>query len=415
MVPIYVRLYSGRKVDLLCKADILVRPDTWSNKLQQARRVAERDDNMKYQSGDNLMAGRQKFIQQISALRKTIENELSNARQADLTNEWLRMAIDKHWNPDKYQVSLFSYIESFNKGADKRMNIKTGRPVSYKVQREYEVTFDYLKKYSAHIKQKIDFKDIDLKFYEGFTQFLQEQKLASNTVGRKIQTLKTFLNSAKEAGLNDYEGYRSKKFVTITELADTIYLTEAELTKIYEVDLAGKPGLDRVRDLFLVGCWTGCRFSDIAQIIPENISEGRIHLRQYKTGTKVVIPLHPVVTAILNKYGGILPEAISNQKFNDALKDIAKMAKLTEIAHKVITKGGVKVSTALQKWQRVTSHSARRSFATNLFKTGFPSRSIMEITGHKTEEAFLKYIKCSSEEHADLLQTHWGNRYLKAV
>jgi len=228
------------------------------------------------------------------------------------------------------------------------------------MRREYEVSFRYLRAFAEKEGRIIDFKDIDLKFYEGFTKYLQDQKLAVNTIGKKIQTLKIFLNSAKEEGLNNYDSFKSKKFVAITEDSDNIYLNEDELKKIYETDFSNRPGLDRVRDLFLVGCWTGCRFSDLSLIKPESIQEGMIHLKQHKTGTKVVIPLHPVVSEILNKYEGRLPEPISNQKFNLALKDIAKVSGIKDIAHISITKGGVKRSTAYQKHEssrsRTTPH-----------------------------------------------------------
>ena len=412
LVPIYVRLKSGRKIDITVKADILTKPDNWSNETQQAR---QRADTFHHKAGNTDETGRKAFNDKIAGLRTAIEEELIQVHQADITSNWLKTVIDKHWFPEKYRIDLFSYIESFVKGAEIRPNSKTGRPVSYKMRREYGVTFGYLKKYSEKIGKPIDFKDIDLKFYEGFTQYLQDLKLAVNTIGKKIQTLKIFLNSARDEGLNNYEGFKSKKFVALTEEADTIYLNEAELTKLYKKDLSDRQSLERVRDIFLVGCWTGCRFSDISQITPENISDGFIHIKQYKTGTKVIIPLHPVVTAILNKYEGTLPQAISNQKFNMALKEIAELAGISESTHKAITKGGVKRSIAYKKFELVTTHTARRSFATNLYKSGLPTLSIMAITGHKTEEAFLKYIKVTPDEHAKKLQDHWNKRYLKVV
>jgi integrase len=428
LVPIYVRLKSGRKIDIVCKADILVKPDNWSNETQQARQRAE---VFKYKSGESTSekTGRQKFNDKITELRKAIESELMLVHQSDLSPEWLKTVIDKQWNPDKYRVTLFSFIESFIKNSETRPNPKTGRPVSYKMRREYEVSFGYLKQFAEKNKRTIDFKDIDLKFYDEFTQFLQgsssnphakdenerAKKLAVNTIGKKIQTLKIFLNAAKDENKNRFEAYKSSKFKALTEEAETIYLTESELTKLYEHDLSDNSSFDRVRDLFLVGCWTGCRFSDISQITPENISEGFINLKQYKTGKKVIIPLHPIVTSILNKYGGTLPEVISNQNFNDYLKDIARLSGIDEATHKAITKGGIKVSTAYKKWELVTTHTARRSFATNLYKSGFPTLSIMAITGHTTEKAFLKYIKVTPDEHAKKLQLHWNNRHLKVV
>jgi integrase len=433
LVPIYVRLKSGRKIDLCCKADILIKPDNWSNETQKAN---QRADVFKFLAGESKdeQKGRQKFNDKITVLRSYLESELIQAHQEDLTSEWLKAVIDKHWHPDKYKTTLFSFIQSFIDKSETKPNPKTGRPVSYKMRREYEVTFKYLKDYAAEKKIVIDFKDIDLSFYDGFVQYLQNvppdkkavskeanpdqkegKKLAVNTIGKKIQTLKIFLNAAKEEGKNTYEAYRSKKFVATTEESETIYLNEAELTKIYEHDFSKDPVNEEIRDLFLIGAWTGCRFSDIEQITPESISEGLIHLQQHKTGKKVLIPLHPVVTAILNKYKGKLPEVTTNQQFNRALKDIARDAGIKEMTHKAITKGGVKVSTAYKKHELVTTHTARRSFATNLYKSGFPSISIMAITGHVTEKSFLKYIKVTPDEHAKKLQLHWDNRHLKVV
>jgi integrase len=414
LTPIYVRLKSGRKIDFTCKADIWIKPDNWSNETQQAK---QRADLFRFKSGEseNEKTGRQKFNDKIAALRLALESDLTEAHQADITSEWLKTSIDKHWNPDKYKTTLYNFIGSFIEKAKTKPNQKTGRPVCYRMQREYEVTFKYVKDYATSKGTIIDFKDITIEFYDDFIKYLQDEKLAVNTIGKKIQTLKTFLNAAKDENKNIYDVYKSKKFKKLSEEAETISLDETELQKIYDQDFSNNPSLDRVRDLFLVGCWTGCRFSDISQITPENISGGFIRIKQLKTGNKVVIPLHPVVTAIINKYGGRLPETISNQKFNEYLKDIAETAKIIEITHKAITKGGVKVSTAYKKHELVTTHTARRSFATNLYKSDFPTLSIMAITGHKTEEAFLKYIKVTPDEHAKKLQVHWNKKHLKVV
>jgi hypothetical protein len=441
LVPIYIRLKHGRKIDIVCKSDIYIKPENWSNETQQAR---QRADIFKFKTGKSESSGRKKFNDRIDKLRSFIETNLEGVNQSDLISklnnkdpenrkvrnkalqEWLKVLIDKYWHPEKYEENLFTYIQNFIDNSDQRKNIKTGRPVCYKMQREYEVTFDYLKKYAEKIGKKIDFKDINMDFYNGFTQYLQDEelnedgtikkkKLSVNTIGKKIQTLKIFLNSAKENSKNNFDLYKSKNFATISEVAETIYLNEDELTKIYNKDFSKNPGMDRVRDLFLIGCWTGCRFSDIEQITPDSISGGFIHIKQYKTGTKVIIPLYPVVTAILNKYNGKLPKAISNQKFNETLKDIARLSEINERTHKAITRGGINVSKVYEKWQLCSTHTARRSFSTNLYLQDFPSLSIMAITGHKTEKAFLKYIKVTPDEHARKLQDHWNKRHLKVV
>jgi integrase len=131
-----------------------------------------------------------------------------------------------------------------------------------------------------------------------------------------------------------------------------------------------------------------------------------ITIRQQKTDNPVQIPIHPVFREIWERYGG-LPLVISNQKFNDHIKDVCKAARINETVLKSITKGGKRITTSYKKWQLVSSHTARRSFATNLYRQGFPSIGIMSITGHKTETAFLKYIKVGKEEHAEMLMKHW--------
>jgi len=126
-----------------------------------------------------------------------------------------------------------------------------------------------------------------------------------------------------------------------------------------------------------------------------------------KTGGKVWIPLHPMVEYIINKYDGLLPDVPSNQKFNDYIKEVGELTEINEPFKKSITKGGVKQTTVYKKWELVSTHTARRSFATNAYNVGVPSLTIMAITGHKTETSFLKYIKVTPKEHALKLKDFW--------
>ena len=162
--------------------------------------------------------------------------------------------------------------------------------------------------------------------------------------------------------------------------------------------------MDKVRDLFIIGCNTGLRFSDYTTIQPDDIQGDRLRIVTQKTNAKVIIPLMPDAKAILQKYNFQLPKAISNQKFNENLKKIAEEAGLKENVITHITKGGVNESKKQFKYELCTSHVARRSFATNYYKMGVDTLQIMAITGHKTEKDFLKYIKVTGEEKADLFE-----------
>ena len=333
-----------------------------------------------------------------------------------ITKEVLRERIDLHLNPPPApeppaKANLFSFIDSFIENAPQRVNIETGKPVNARTIQKYKTTVRVLREFAKRYKRPVDFDTMDLDFYGDFTAWLTKGRknnpLSVNAVGKYVQTLKVFLNEATAKGINTKLDFKSSRFKVLKEDADSIYLTEPELRRLFNLDLTGKPRLERVRDLFLVGCYTGLRFSDFTNIRPEYVQDGLIRMEQFKTQGKVVIPCHPVVTALLDKYGGQLPPSISNQKSNDYLKEICKLAELTTHEGKAMTKGGIRVVRSLEKWQMVSTHTARRSFATNMYLMGVPSITIMRITGHKTEKAFMRYIKLDEEQHAKIIALHW--------
>ncbi|GEO09488.1 site-specific integrase [Segetibacter aerophilus] len=299
-----------------------------------------------------------------------------------------------------------------------RLQPKSGKPYSKNTVKAYTTTFNTLTSFAATYKPIIDFKNINLDFYANFTRYLtKDLKFTSNTIGKHIKIIKVVMNDATERGVNTNMQFRSRKFSVTSENTDALYLNEKEVREIENLDLSKNKRLDNVRDLFLVGCYTGLRYSDFSILKPEQIQDGFIETTQIKTGDPVVIPIHPTVEKILAKYDGQLPRSISNQKTNEYLKELGKLIpSLNTSTSKTFTKGGLKVTNNHLKWEILSSHTARRSFATNEYLAGTPSITIMAITGHKTEKAFLRYIKLTPNEHAKLLKLHWQNRdQLKAV
>ncbi len=298
-----------------------------------------------------------------------------------------------------------------------RLNMKSGKPINPGTVKNYLTVIKNVKDFAAKKNKRVDFSNIDLEFYNDFTDYLiKEKKLSTNYIGKNIQIIKSVLNEATERGINKNLAYKSKRFVNLTEKVDSIYLTTDEMQEILELDLSIKPSLERVRDLFLVGCYTGLRFSDFSILEPKNFKGGMIEITQTKTGDSIMIPIHPVVHSILNKYDGKLPVAISNQKTNNHLKEIGELVKSLQVRFdKTYTKAGMLIHKSFYKWELLTTHTARRSFATNQFLEGVPSITIMAITGHRTEKSFMKYIKVTPREHAILLQGHWMKSDLLTV
>lgn len=135
-------------------------------------------------------------------------------------------------------------------------------------------------------------------------------------------------------------------------------------------------------------------------------------VKTVKTEQLISIPVHPLLQSIFSKYlehgGECLPRIPSNQKMNDYLKELCLKAGIEDKVEKVITMGGVRKEIDFKKYQLVSTHTARRSFATNLYLQGFPAISIMKITGHNTEKAFLRYLKISQQRNANDLQDFWA-------
>lgn len=295
---------------------------------------------------------------------------------------------------------LLDYIDEFVTRTNKQPN----------TIRNYQTTRNHLEEFEKARGKKIKLEAVDLDLYDEFVKFFQEKGSSTNTMGTHIKNLKVFITDAEDRGYSINPDIHKKRFRVMEEQTEAIYMTIPELALITDLDLKDKPRLDRVRDLFLIGCYTGLRYSDYYQVQKDHIQTvdgGKLlRVRMKKTGELVVIPLKVEVLNILNKYEWILPKVPSNQKTNEYLKDIGKLAKLDESVVKHITKGGLKVETTVPRWKMLSTHTARRTFATNAYLAGVPTISIMKITGHKTEKSFLLYIRISQEDNAMKLIKH---------
>lgn len=310
----------------------------------------------------------------------------------------LRERIDAVLNPDTLDArpkSLFAFIDAQIEQVTVRMD--AGQLSGKATLTKYRIVRDHLRNFCKAKKYPLDFNTVDTAFYQRFMAYLvKDRRLSKNSVGQYIRTLKTWLNTAQDEIPQALPHYRSRKFKALSEPTRKVYLTAQELHDLFHLDLSGKRRLEQVRDLFIVGAWTGLRFSDWASVTPEQVDGHRIRIEAtQKTKAPVTIPLHSCVRAILTKYGNVLPPVISNQKTNDYLKEIAAMVPRLQA-----------IANGIPKAEQITTHTARRSFASNAFRgdgyTGpVPVSAIMAITGHRTETAFRTYICLNPEEHAD--------------
>jgi integrase len=367
-------------------------PKNWNFTNQRARQSKQFPENFE------LNARLNQIEQMYNVVFRRLLNDTNQLNNKELKNE-LDLALGFR-KEKKGRSDIVSFAEDFITSVE---NNRRNSTITV-----YRSTLKHLKNFSSANNYKLDFDSIGIEFHNKFTKYLRDKLgLSNNTIGKYIKTVKTFLNEATEQGVNKNIEFKRRSFKVYHEEAENIYLTLDELEQIEKTELPN-PRQEEIKDMFLVGCYTGLRFSDLVTLGKDHINfETRlISIISEKTSTPVTIPLHPVVVEILKKYGDKLPKQITNQAMNRSLKEIMRLCSINE---KVETAKNVKGNiekSIVKKHELVTVHTARRSFATNLFLSGVPSLSIMKITGHKTEKSFMKYIKISDIENAHNLLNH---------
>lgn len=362
--------------------------------------------------------------EKLATLKARIEAQTADTPTNEISRDWLAAIIEDVLHPvkaEKEQQSgpkmLIQAVKDFIDAAPTTIRHK-GRPICAARLNHYKQVLKNLQGMGA---DGVTIDKTDKTFYDSFVRYMYREGYKQNTIATRVKCIKSVINALPAAERINCEFVEPKKCAAVMEDIDNTYLNEKELQALAGLDLAGQPYLDRVRDQFLLLAWTGCRYSDLGKLTRRYIvtDEGDevFSLEQQKTGAKVVIPILPPIVPILEKYDYQPPRPISNQRFNDYIKEVAQLAGLEDeimTAHTQQEAGEFtpgRVETRRPKWQAVTAHTARRSFATNMYKRGFPTLAIMAITGHKTEKSFLTYIKVSEAENAALLKRQFMNQW----
>ncbi len=324
------------------------------------------------------------------------------------------------------RVTLRKFIDKFRK------DIKSGARLTDKgtlyapgTVNAINQACERLKKFETAKKHIYDFDEIDLKFYNEYTAYLKKQNYAINTTGKCIKVLKQIMALAESEGYHSNSKFKDTRFKGTRVEVDNIYLTRDDLAAIMAIeDDKLTPAEKFSRDIFMVGVWTAQRVSDYNNIQkddiqtikkrwiedvpdPEHPGETKaeirtreityINIRQQKTGAKVAIPCSTQLKSILEKYDYQIPhqaEAVLNRD----LKELGKLAGLTEKVEIENTKGGKSTIEKIPKFDLIHSHTARRTGATLMYLAGMDIYDIMKITGHSTPVMLKKYIKADQLE-----------------
>ena len=379
---------------------IIVPCDDWSNKTQGLKRTSSLKN-----------AG--EINQRLSNLKNTLQNFCISSQGGssiltiqEVREQWKRMNTQSEPSHTEEKKELGDFIQSIIKEKTD-LNIPIRSLSAYTNCHKHVIQFQ--KKTGKALITLYDESTIG-----EFTRYIitHPNKYANSYCHKIVSQLKTFLRIAHKRKIISDISFLDNKIPVSKKTKDTIYLTMSEIGYLSELSIKNK-SLSQTRNLFLIGCLTGLRYSDYSRLGKENIHtiehEGQtveaIVMLTKKTKKTVLIPLtNPLLKELLERTSD--REPISPQKFNEQLKVVAKLA---GFKNKIIVnqfRGGKHEVEYVEKWQLFNSHLARRSFCTNAFKAGIPVQSIMLITGHSSVASFMQYLKIGNEEAVIMMSKH---------
>ena len=342
---------------------------------------------------------------ELNKIENYVLNAFNSVNIEIINKEWLQTQIEYYYNPPKQEKSiptdLINYIDFYINYRKNEITISTLKKIN--VIKALLIRFETFRNKTIFINQ------INDNFKNEFINYCKKEVYAQNTIQRAFVFIKTFCKHAHYLGLeihNQLDGLRIAR-----AKVEKIYLTFEDLTKIENISKEKlTDSLENAKDWLIISCYTAQRISDFMRFTDEQIrienSKHLLEFTQKKTGKNMTIPLHPKVLEILNKRKGKFPYPISDQKYNDFIKTVCKLAEINEptkgsrlIETQPNSKVFRKKSGTYKKWELVTSHIGRRSFATNFYGE-MTITHLKHFTGHSTETMFLEYVGKSNKDLA---------------
>ena len=291
-------------------------------------------------------------------------------------------------------------------------HLKTNKELS--TFKNVRSTFSDLERFEKK-EYPLDYSLIGNRFRNDLKDFLQGNNDRSHlgisdvTFNKKLKHIKMFMSWSYKLGHHTSILYRDMEMVRILSKSPKYALTKDELDTLKQLDLSPKKHLEKARDIFVLGCEIGQRFSDYRRISKIHLLESEgikfVKLKQKKTSKDVTIPLSSDAEAILKKYDYSLPP-ILEPILNRYLKIICKKAGFNEEMECYSQVRGKDIRSVKPKHELISTHTARRTFATLKIKEDVPSDVVMMITGHTTQASFNQYVNRSESEKLKTLIIH---------
>ncbi|NPD92112.1 tyrosine-type recombinase/integrase [Xylanibacter muris] len=327
----------------------------------------------------------------------------------------LKEAIDKIKGKEiqEEKAHTFTPLEYFKKVVEempKKVIRRTSKIIEDRTVGHHKIV---LKRFERFINYKhwvaSSFSIFNKNFESEMEQWmLGVEEYSANTVAATFSVMKVWLKQAEEEGLITDKSFHSWK----SKGADVqhIYLNDAELEAIYNLNfdeilkLHPNAKYEETRDIFIIASHIGIRYGDLSSLNKSNwdIENKTVEIHTHKTGATVLVPLTSTVIELYKKYNGKFPTPRDKSRFNEQLQKIGELAGIDQTIYIKKNVGGKVVIEEKKKYELISSHTARRSFATNLYLRCRNARLVMNFTGHTTEENFRKYICVEKSEYVEM-------------
>lgn len=273
----------------------------------------------------------------------------------------------------------------------------------------YITVRNFLKDFEKSTGYLIEMSSIDMVFFDKLKNYsYSERSIADNYFAKVISVLKSFLNWAKDREAQVSDTY--SRFTAPEKEKEVIFLTLNELMILFNYNFT-REGLNKARDLFCFGCFTGLRISDIVDLKKEHIIDGNIQKTIKKTRAYEIIPLNQFALQILDKYKKLndrpLPR-LSQPKINKYIKECCEIAGINSKVNTKRFSGGKVEEISLPKFKLITTHTARKTFLTNSIILGMNVMAAKGISGHKRDKNFMRYVKIAEDFKKKEMERTWG-------
>lgn len=279
------------------------------------------------------------------------------------------------------------------------------------VKSQYQKFVDIFADFQAEKKVRYTLYGLTQDDVYEFVNWLEEDDYNSATIERSVGRFKFFLNRATDMSLKVSQVRNQRIYIDKeSSEVESVYLNEEEIKKIYNLDLSHDFELDNARDNLVISCFSGLRVSDLmTSLNTDNIKEGFISVKTKKTKTFVTVPVHKMVESILRKRFGQLPKKTNTFEYNRLIRIVCQLAEIdNQILAKVWNSDKKRKEIKyVKKYEAIGSHTARRSFASNLYGK-VPNEVIQSVAGWSSSEMIAHYNKVSKKEYAQQLKSFWN-------